>query len=103
MSSLFNQLQLRGDECPSLLQQYLCIASYTLSPKTVKFLCSQMVPHSLSVISQAAITIASNLINGVTLIHSNSKLKHSFADQNVLIDPGLARELLEYILPHKER
>lgn len=64
MGFLFEQLKLTGDEPPSLLQQYLCIASNVLSPETVKFLCAQMISHPLSVISQAAVTIASKLVKG---------------------------------------
>ncbi len=65
MDCLFRQLRIAGDETPSLLQQYLSIASNALSSEAVKFLCTQMIPHSLSVISQAAVTIASKLVNGM--------------------------------------
>lgn len=69
MNFLFSQLKLTGLEPPQLLQQYLCIASNALSPKTVKFLCAEMIPHSLSVISQAAVIVASKLLYG-TYVHT---------------------------------
>lgn len=69
MGFLFEQLKLTGDEPPSLLQRYLCIASNVLSSESVKFLCAQMIPHSLSVISQAAVTIASKLVNGMYVLN----------------------------------
>lgn len=64
MMSLFNQLKITGNEPPSVLQQYLCIASNLPQPKTVKFLCTELIPHPLSVIGQAAVTVACKLIDG---------------------------------------
>lgn len=61
---LSNQLKLTGQESPKLLQQFLNIASSKASEATLKFLCSEMITHPLSVISQAAANIANRLIDG---------------------------------------
>ena len=65
MAALYSQLKLTGMESPAMLRQYLCIAAHTLSLNTVKFLCIEMIPHSLSVIGQAAVTVASKLVDGM--------------------------------------
>ncbi len=65
MIVLYKQLKLTGMESPSVLQQYLCIASSTPSPQTVKFLCVEMIPHPLSAIGQAAVTVATKLLDGM--------------------------------------
>ena len=73
---LFNQLRLTGDEPALLLQQYLDIASNALSSEALKFLCTQLIPHSLSVISQAANSIAIKLIDGMLILRSGTKQWH---------------------------
>lgn len=62
---LFAQLRLTGEESALLLQQYLDIASNAVSSEAVKFLCTQMIPHSLSVISQAASSVTIKLVDGM--------------------------------------
>ena len=61
---LCNQLVLTGQEPPKVLQQFLSIASIRVSEATLKFLCSEMISHPLSVFSQAAANIATKLIDG---------------------------------------
>ena len=103
MAALYRQLKLTGMESPSVLQQYLCIASNTPSPETVKFLCAEMIPHQLSVIGHAAVTVTTKLVSGM-LVRDTKFVSpvRVFA----IVDPGMvvsAEELLEYIRPYKER
>ena len=65
---LFSHLKLTGKESPSQLLQYLYIASRVFSPKTIKFLCTEMISHPLSVIGQAAVIVVNKLIDGMFLI-----------------------------------
>lgn len=67
MIFLFSQLKLTGLEPPSLLQQYIYIASDTVSLQAVKFLCAEMISYPLSAIGQAAAIVAGRLINSMLI------------------------------------
>lgn len=64
VAALYHQLKLTQTESPAVLRQYLWIASNLPSPETIKFLCAEMIPHPLSVIGQAAVTVATKLVKG---------------------------------------
>ena len=64
LSYIFDQLKVTEVKSSSQLLQYLNIAKNILSPQSVKYLCAEMIPHPLSVIWQAAVVVATNLIDG---------------------------------------
>lgn len=70
MNALYDQLKVTGMESPIVLQQFLCIASCTPSPKTVQFLCAKMISHPLSAIGQAAVTVTTKLLDGSICIQN---------------------------------
>ena len=104
MTVLYDQFKLTGMESPSVLQQYLCIASNTPSLKTVKFLCTEMIPHSLSVIGQAAVTVTTKLVKGMyCLCQDICYLLNFVVDPSMSISAENAEALLKLINPYKER
>lgn len=105
MVCLYDNLQITEMDSPRQLLQYLFVMSKIPSPKTVKFICVNMIPHPLSAIGQAAVTVVIDLIDGIifNIFYLFVNNVHLLLLAGISINVEFANELLQDLRGYQER